>query len=62
MIYWGRGQICGLNIIVHHPKDNLELIKKVAGIHADFAVDYVQELSCPKDQKRELLEKIRVEK
>jgi hypothetical protein len=47
-----------INVIVHYPKTEegkRELAQRVAGVHADFVGQYVQQLNCPSNQKAELL-------
>jgi len=46
-----------LNIIVHHPKseENIgALRKKVAHVHAEAAIRYIQKLSCSQEQRMKL--------
>ena len=43
-----------MNIVVHYPKDQVNidiLMKRVAAIHADAAIRYIEKLRCPKEQK-----------
>ncbi len=50
-----------MNIIVHYPKSSeniLALQKRVAKIHAQAVISYIQKLSCPKEQKLHLLKEI----
>ena len=47
------------------PKDPaavLEFQRRAAELHAAFAADYIAKLSCPKEQKLELLEAIKKRK
>ena len=50
-----------VNLIVYHPRteqEQTELARRIAGIHAETVLRQVQELSCPAEQKRELLEAV----
>ncbi|NJD01572.1 MAG: hypothetical protein FIA99_02970 [Ruminiclostridium sp.] len=50
-----------MNVIVHYPKrseDIQTLQKRIAMIHAQAVISYIQKLSCPKEQKLHLLNKI----
>lgn len=50
-----------VNLIVYRPRteqEQTELARRIAGIHAETVLRQVQELSCPAEQKRELLEGI----
>ena len=40
------------------PAAMLELQRRAAEIHAEFAADYIAKLNCPKEQKMELLNAI----
>jgi hypothetical protein len=47
-----------LKVVSYFPKDPaalLELQRRAAELHAAFAADYIAKLSCPKEQKMELL-------
>ena len=47
-----------VNVIVHHPEkpENINALqKKVAVVHADAVLRYVQKLNCPKEQKLKLM-------
>ncbi len=51
-----------MNVIVHYPKNTekvLALQKKVALVHAEAVIRTIQSLSCPKEQKLELLKEIK---
>lgn len=51
-----------MNIIVYHPKspENVRTLKKrVATIHAEAALQYIDKLTCPKEQKIELVNAIK---
>ena len=51
-----------MNIIVHHPKDPKDIAlleKKVAQVHAEAVIQYIQKLPCPKNQKIALLNSIK---
>ena len=48
-----------VNLIVYRPRteqEQTELARRIAGIHADAVLRQVKELSCPAEQKKELLE------
>lgn len=48
-----------VNLIVYRPRteqEQTELARRIAGIHAETVLRQVKELSCPAEQKRELLE------
>lgn len=50
-----------MNVIVHYPKspDDIQALqKRVAMIHAQAVISYIQKLSCPKEQKLHLLKEI----
>jgi hypothetical protein len=50
-----------MNVIVHYPKspENIQALqKRVAMIHAQAVISYIQKLSCPKEQKLHLLKEI----
>ena len=50
-----------MNVIVHYPKSSEDiqaLQKRVAVIHAQAVISYIQKLSCPKEQKLHLLKEI----
>ena len=47
-----------MKIIVHHPKSQEDisiLQKKVAAVHAEAVLRYIDKLPCPKEQKLKLL-------
>ena len=47
-----------MNVIVHHPENPENIIalqKKVAVVHAEAVLRYVQKLNCPKEQKLKLM-------
>ena len=51
-----------LNIIVHYPKNEQDLQtlqKKVASVHADAVIHYLQKLTCPEIQKLKLHNEIK---
>jgi hypothetical protein len=51
-----------MNVIVHYPKkeeDIRELQKRVAEVHAQAVIRTIQALSCPKEQKLELIKDIK---
>ena len=50
-----------MKIIVHYPKSEKglsELCEKVAEIHTEAIISYLNSLSCPKEQKIQIIEKI----
>lgn len=50
-----------MNVIIHYPKsseDTQTLQKRVAMIHAQAVISYIQKLSCPKEQKLHLIKEI----
>lgn len=54
-----------MEIVVHYPTDQTkctELAQRVAKLHADAVLHHIQKLSCPNNQKAELLEAILTEK
>jgi len=51
-----------MNIIVHYPKkqeDIEELRKKVATVHTEAVIRYIDKLNCPKEQKIALIDVIK---
>ncbi|MDL2233513.1 hypothetical protein LJC63_08040 [Ruminococcaceae bacterium OttesenSCG-928-L11] len=54
-----------MKIIVHYPtSENMkkELANRVAEIHADAAIQYIEKLTCPTEQKDALIRSIISEK
>lgn len=50
-----------MDIIIHYPKEPdrlLELEKKVAAVYAEAVIRQILSISCPKQQKEELLRAI----
>lgn len=50
-----------IKIIVHYPKTEegrQELARRVADVHADFVISYIDKLNCPIKQKLELLQAV----
>ena len=50
-----------LNIVVHppvNPEAARALRERVAAVHAQAVARYLEELACPSEQKRQLIEKI----
>ncbi|MGN0268937.1 MAG: hypothetical protein ACI4D7_14825 [Lachnospiraceae bacterium] len=50
-----------IHLIVHYPKteaEKRELAKRVAGVHASLVYQYIQKLSCPSEQKVQLLDAV----
>jgi len=51
-----------MNVIVHYPKSLNELKdlqKMVAAVHADAVIQYIQKQPCPKEQKLEMVNKLK---
>ena len=51
-----------VKIIVHYPKSEKELSdlsKKVVDLHIEAIISYLNNQSCPKEQKMQIIEKIR---
>ena len=51
-----------MKLIVHYPKkqeDIFMLEKKVATVHAEAVVKYIEKIQCPKEQKISLLNAIK---
>ncbi|GLC82822.1 hypothetical protein LBYZC6_49360 [Lacrimispora brassicae] len=54
-------QVPEMNMIVHQPKtkeDRKQLERKAASLHSQTVLQYVQQLSCPNDQKQALIEEL----
>lgn len=50
-----------MEVIVHYPKsdqDRAELQKRIARIHAQFVLQYVEKLNCPQWQKEQLIDAV----
>lgn len=50
-----------IEIVVHYPtteEGKRELAERVAGVHADFVLQYVRKLNCPSKQKEELIDAV----
>lgn len=50
-----------IKVIVHYPKTEegrQELARRVADVHADFVISYINKLDCPIKQKLELLQAV----
>lgn len=50
-----------MKIIVHYPKteeNKSALASKVAEVHADCVIDHICKLTCPADQKMELVKAV----
>jgi len=48
-----------MRVIVHYPKDEKsikELQQNVVNIHMEAVIDYLNKLTCPKEQKIDLLQ------
>ena len=51
-----------MNIIAHYPKrqEDIEALrKKVATVHAEAAIRYIDKLNCPKEHKVALIDTIK---
>ena len=51
-----------MKIIVHYPKteeNKSALASKVAEVHADCVIDHICKLTCPADQKVELVKAVK---
>lgn len=51
-----------MNVIIHYPKNpkNLSsLYKKAAVVHADAILQYIRQIPCSKEQKLEIIEKLK---
>ena len=51
-----------MNVIVYYPKSSNELKdlqKKVAAVHADAVIQYIQKQPCHKEQKLEMVNKLK---
>ena len=51
-----------MGIIVHHPETpeaQKELAKRVAQVHAQTVVERIKSISCPIDQKAELIDAVK---
>ncbi len=51
-----------MRIIVHYPKSEKELSElgeKVAEIHTEAIISYLDNLSCSKEQKMQMIDKIK---
>ena len=68
LIEMGSGEVCGIarksvpiHVIVHYPKTEegwLELMGRVADVHADLVNQTIHKLSCPSNQKVQLLDAV----
>lgn len=50
-----------IEIIVHYPKTakgQAELSERIAKIHAQFVLQYVNKLNCPLEQKKKLIDAV----
>lgn len=57
-----RRVTCLLNVIVHYPtaeKDIIELQKMVSAIHIEAVTSYLQKLNCPKEQKLKMVNELK---
>ena len=51
-----------MGVILHYPatpENQKELSKKVAAVHAQMVVEQIRSMSCPAEQKAELVEAIK---
>ena len=49
------------NVIIYHPKTETgkhKLAQRVSGVHADFVNQYIRKITCPYEQKVQLLDAI----
>lgn len=54
--------MCALGIIMHHPKapeNQKELARRVAQVHAQTVVERIKFISCPVEQKTELIDAVK---
>ena len=50
-----------MTVIIHYPKveeDKRELTRRASIVHADTIIQYINKLSCPKEQKQKLYDEI----
>ena len=55
-------KVCAVGIIVHHPETpeaQKELAKRVAQVHAQTVVERIKSISCPIEQKAELIDAVK---
>lgn len=53
-----------MNVILHetmNPKEEKEMAKRIAEIHADYILQFLGNLSCPPEQKMQIIENIKKE-
>ena len=56
-----KKEVRELNVIVHYPdseEDMAEIRKRLARIHAQYVLNYIQNLRCPQWQKEKLLDAV----
>jgi len=54
--------VCAVGIIIHHPQApeaQNELAKRVAQVHAQTVVERIKSISCPAEQKAELINAVK---
>ena len=54
--------MCAVGIIIHHPQTpeaQNELTKRVAQVHAQTIVERIKSMSCPVEQKAELIDAVK---
>lgn len=54
-------RVLAINVIMHDPKSaalQRELTKKVAVVHAEAVIEKLKSVSCPPEQKAEIIDKI----
>ncbi|NLT15681.1 MAG: hypothetical protein GXY05_15245 [Clostridiales bacterium] len=50
-----------MNVTVHYPKnaDDMRILqKRIATVHAQAVIGYIQKLPCPREQKMDLIKKL----
>ena len=50
-----------IQVVVHYPtteEGKQELADRVAGVHADFVLQYVRKLQCPSNQTEQLIDAV----
>lgn len=51
-----------MNVILHGPassKEEKELAKQIAEIHGDYILRFLENLDCPQEQKKQIIEGIK---
>ena len=50
-----------MNIVIHYPAgadEKRELQKRISIVHSNAILKYIEKLSCPAEQKKEILSKL----